>query len=1318
MNVLTDLKELRGKINKDSREPEAIEVESVSRRDVAIIGLSCRFSSANNKDEYWEMLMNGQDGIRSFPETRQKDNEEYLAKIGKSKDERKYYQGGFLNQINTFDYEYFGISPTEARLMSPNQRLFLEIAWNAIEDAGYGGLKLHGTKTGVYLGNSTDFGIDYHEYIKTLEPELAGISIPGNINSIIASRISYLLDLKGPSVLIDTACSSALVAVHYACCALRQGECELALAGSVKIDLLPLESIKNDEDQLGITSDDGRTWTFDDASNGTGLGEGVGVVVLKLLDKALEDGDHIYAVIKGSAVNQDGSSVGLTAPNSAAQTDLLMNAWQDAGIHPETISLIEAHGTGTKLGDPVEISGLQKAFHSFTRKKHFCAIGSVKTNIGHLDHAAGIAGLIKICLALQNKALPPSLHFTKPNRNINFVDSSVYVNDRLHAWEDTYVPRRAGVSAFGLSGTNCHLVLEEAPALSEEQNNPIAFPPFVLTISAKNKIGLINLVKEYRRFIFRETRCDLGSLCYTANTGRGHYSCRLAIIFSDALGLSNKLAKMQIENPGLRDQDVFYHEFHLVADKGQNSHDGYITKAQKQYLTQNAAAKVKEYFNVTDVQKSQILQEVCQIYVSGADINWEEFYQQQKYQKMSLPGYCFSKQRCWVRDLQEGINPGVSRTYYQLKWVKCALNLEKSVQNSSSWIMVLKGQGDLAVKIVNRIQQEERKIIEVEFGKEYQQRTDNKFTVGASEADFIQLLNEVKSRKISQIIYLFSLNDQATIDEIPKLDLQLQMGLYSLFHLTKAILACKIKEVLDIIIIAKNATEVDHQEIMINPHHAALFGLGQVIREEYPKLQCRCIEIDDHVDVETIHRELQSGIGTYHVAYRSSQRFVKELTEIVLGTIEDQPLKIKAQGLYVITGGSGGIGLEIGRYLASKNNINLVLVNRSQLPERENWDEIIHQGEDQRLIRKLKMVQEIEALGTKVITLSADISNEKKLAALFAKLRSSYGRIHGIIHAAGIAGDGFILRKNMKQFQQVISPKIQGTFILDRLTRQDKPDFMIFCSSITAFLADAGQSDYTAANSYLDSYAAFRTKMGFKTLAVNWPAWQEVGMAVDYGVDQIADLVKSIVPNQAIAALDTVVNKQLTNIIIGELNQEMVATKEDQLFFRLSNEIKCRINSDSAQIKKVVLNNNQLKINQFSVTETNQSYDDAEAKITRIWLKVLGLPDIDTGTSFNDLGGNSILATLLLKETEKEFPGIIDISDIYSYPSIVQLAKYINNQLNLNQYQSLLNPEDLNDPSRLEIKKLIRKLKTNEISIDSALMALSTQGVKKYESNE
>ena len=365
------------------------------------------------------------------------------------------------------------------------------------------------------------------------------MSIPGNLVSILPSRISYLLDLRGPSMLIDTACSSSLVAIHMACESLMMGNCDMALAGSIRLDLMPFQV----EEKIGIESSTGKTKPFDESSDGTGFGEGVGVVMLKPLSKAIDDGDNIYATILGSAINQDGASAGITAPNLFAQRDVLIDAWENAGINPEEISFIETHGTGTKIGDPIEIDAITKAFQSFTNKKQFCAISSVKSNIGHLLEAAGIIGLIRTVLSMQHKKITPTLHFNKPNQEISFEESPVYLNNRLIPWE-VESARIAGISSFGFSGTNCHMILQEPPVLSRVSDKDKDLE--LLVFSAKTPTALIRLIQKYHRYVSENDRVKLKDMCYTAAVGRKHYSYRIAILASTMDQLRNVLCFLAI----------------------------------------------------------------------------------------------------------------------------------------------------------------------------------------------------------------------------------------------------------------------------------------------------------------------------------------------------------------------------------------------------------------------------------------------------------------------------------------------------------------------------------------------------------------------------------------------------------------------------------------------------------------------------------------------------------------------------------------------------------------------------------------------------
>ncbi|TYP79318.1 non-ribosomal peptide synthetase [Paenibacillus methanolicus] len=617
-------------------EPSGV-MEEDSGRDIAIIGMAAHLPGAEDVRQFWERLMSAYDAVGPFPDSRRGDAASMLAGTKLPKGKVSYYDGAYLDEIDRFDHRFFRISPKEAALMSPNQRLWLETAWSAIEDAGYGGRRLQGSRTGVYVGYNGDAFHDYKRLIAERDPAALSTAIPGNLSSIVAGRLSYLLDLKGPAMTVDTACSSSLLALHLALQALRGGECEMALVGGVKTYLLPVDM----GIRIGIESIDFRARTFDESSDGTGGGEGAGAVLLKPLGRALRDRDAIYAVIKGSAANQDGASVGITAPNVLAQEEVIARAWQDAAIDPETVGYIEAHGTGTRLGDPIEIAGMTQAFRRYTDRRQFCAVGSVKTNFGHLDTAAGIIGLIKTALSLHRGTLPPMLHFREPNQAIPFADSPVYVNDLPREWHrQDGQPRRAGISSFGMSGTNVHAVLEEAPAaehsLVEEPEGAGGDSLRVLTLSAKSEAALRRLAERYVRLLEEEDpgRIRLRDLCYTANTGRGHYDYRAAIA-ADSIGeLADKLRSLA--------------EALAAAQASGEGEFACRSMAPGVWIGRPDGAEAAAY--TEEDMMALTSEQLCRAYASGVSWDWEPLYRESDCRRVHLPAYPFERTRCWVEE--------------------------------------------------------------------------------------------------------------------------------------------------------------------------------------------------------------------------------------------------------------------------------------------------------------------------------------------------------------------------------------------------------------------------------------------------------------------------------------------------------------------------------------------------------------------------------------------------------------------------------------------------------------------------------------------
>jgi acyl transferase domain-containing protein/acyl carrier protein len=526
---------------------ELVAMRQAKSEPIAITGMACRFpGGANDPRSYWRMLREGVDAITEIPSGRW--DVEALFDPNPAAPGKMYTRlGGFIENVDHFDAEFFALPPREATELDPQQRLILETSWEALEDAGQPAEALRGVAAGVFLGL---FQNDYSQYafhsgdLKSIN----AYNCLSSLRSMVAGRLSYFLDLRGPTLQLDTACSSSLLAVHLACQSLRLGESDIALAGGVNLILSPEAMIG--ACKLSALAPDGRSRTFSASANGYARGEGCGVVVLRRLSDALARGDLIYAIIRGSAVNHDGASNGLTAPNGGAQEAVVKAALQAAAVQASEVQYVETHGTGTLLGDPIEVLALGAALCRERAPDRPLFIGSVKTNIGHLESAAGVASLMKTALALQNGEIPPHLHFTEPNPHIPWTELSVEVPTRAIPWPATKGRRLAGVSAFGMSGTNVHVILEEAPAADSRSDGEAsseatpARPAHILALSAKDEEALRALAGRYEKFVTQQASLDVADLCYSANTGRSHFHHRLAIVAASGDDLRARLGDM------------------------------------------------------------------------------------------------------------------------------------------------------------------------------------------------------------------------------------------------------------------------------------------------------------------------------------------------------------------------------------------------------------------------------------------------------------------------------------------------------------------------------------------------------------------------------------------------------------------------------------------------------------------------------------------------------------------------------------------------------------------------------------------------------
>ncbi|MEO8035391.1 MAG: beta-ketoacyl synthase N-terminal-like domain-containing protein, partial [Acidobacteriota bacterium] len=600
---------------------------------IAIVGMSGVMPQSEDLEEFWENLKGSKDLVTVIPPDRWS-WEDYYGNPFKEANKSNSKWGGFMKEVDKFDPLFFGISPREAQMMDPQQRIFLEHVWKAVEDAGQKVSDLSGTKTGLFVGVATN---DYLTVMTDRGAVLDGYSASGNSHAVLANRVSFLLGLRGPSAPLDTACSSSLVALHRALESIHTGSCNMAIVGGVHVMLTPAGHISFSS--AGMLSPEGKCKTFDKSANGYVRGEGCGAIFLKSLAAAEADGNHIYAVIKATAENHGGRVAGMTAPNPSAQAEILIEAYEKGHVDPATVGFIECHGTGTSLGDPIEIQALNKAFSELYRRHGkapaatpHIGLSSVKTNIGHLETAAGIAGIIKVLLAIKHRQIPANIHLKEVNPYINLKGTPFYIADKLTPWEPavgedgTSLPLRAGVSSFGFGGANAHVVLEEY-ILPERQSLSDAGGPQLIVLSAKTADRLRAYVQSLHAYL-EKTDVELIDLAYTLQIGRDEMPERLALVVSSTEDLKRKLQE--------------------ILQGGETPKEGHRNHVRNRPASAQAAEDTAGETLVQALLEQRELSGLGALWVLGAQIDWRSLYKSGVPRRVSAPTYPFARERHWI----------------------------------------------------------------------------------------------------------------------------------------------------------------------------------------------------------------------------------------------------------------------------------------------------------------------------------------------------------------------------------------------------------------------------------------------------------------------------------------------------------------------------------------------------------------------------------------------------------------------------------------------------------------------------------------------
>lgn len=629
-------------------------LENAKHEPITIVGMGCRLPGANNPQEFWQLLYNGKDAITNVPDERWQN--ELWGNL-------HHTQGGFVPHLKEFDPSFFRIAPREAASIDPQQRLLLEVCWEALENGAIPAEQIQGSQIGVFIGVAA---IDYwHQLLSQQETEIDAYLTTGNTHSLASGRISHFFDFKGSSISLDTACSSSLVAVHLAIKSLRDRECDMALAGGVNRLISPKVSLNFSRAKM--LSADSRCKTFDENADGFVRSEGSGIVVLKRLSDAIADKDNIRAILLGSATNQDGRTSSVTTPNSLSQQAVIKQALTNSRVEANQVGYLETHGTGTSLGDAIELEALSQIF----KNNEKIYLGAVKTNIGHLEAAAGIASLIKTVLALENQSIPANLHLDQPNSKVEWQDLPFQLPQVSVPWATK--SRIAGVSSFGFSGTNAHLVIQSADTVTTpKKSKDKPRDSYLFTISARNQKALDQLANKYIDFLQVNPDILIEDVCFTVNLGRSHFNHRLAIQVNSIADLQIKLAQYanQLESSGLWQGKANTNQRVELAVNIESPHQDLqelIESVVENPLVSGAIANVSWQIGTNHTIKNpgqQILIETLttsqksnweilvnglgQLYISGVAINWQIFGELGGGKKICLPTYPFQRSIYWL----------------------------------------------------------------------------------------------------------------------------------------------------------------------------------------------------------------------------------------------------------------------------------------------------------------------------------------------------------------------------------------------------------------------------------------------------------------------------------------------------------------------------------------------------------------------------------------------------------------------------------------------------------------------------------------------
>jgi acyl transferase domain-containing protein/acyl carrier protein len=1274
---------------------------------IAIVGLGCRMpGGANDPDAFWQLLRDGVDGISEVPADRWNARALYDADPS-TPGKMNTRWGGFLRDVDRFEPQFFGISPREAVFMDPQQRIVLEVSWEALEHAGIRADQLAGSRSGVFVGIST---YDYGQMLMRADDRtrLDAHIGTGISPSVTAGRLSYVLGLQGPAMSIDTACSSSLVSVHLACQSLRSGECRMALAGGVNLVLLPESNIILSKARM--LSPDGRCKTFDARADGYVRSDGCGMVVLKRLSDAVADGDRVLAVIRGSAVNQDGRSSGLTVPNGPAQEALIREALAVSGLEPADISYVEAHGTGTPLGDPIEVRAIAGALGEGRTADSRLTIGSVKTNLGHLEAAAGVAALIKVVLAMEHEQLPPHLHFETPNPHLPWPELPVQVPTSLTQWEPVNGRRLAGISSFGFSGTNAHLILEQAPALPARSAHADR-PRHLLTLSARSEAALAALAARYEQRLaaIGADRAAFADLCFTANAGRAQFPCRAAIVASDAAEARERLRELRTNIcRGVADTAAAGTSVGFAFPEGLASPDAAVAAlaasqpefaaafqacagAPPAFAAQYALAAMWRAWGIQPAAVSGKGQgELAALVVAGA-LSLED--------AIAIARRGGSAPQADA-DRQIAVVPSDGNPADALKRAGAGAVVDVTLSSDSEpWAAVLDRLASLYVTGVE--------IDWVAFDRGYDRRKIALPTYPFErERYWVDLPGRENDAAGANLLYTTEWREQPRVAS--SASPEEKRGTWIIFgdgqdraaalartldlrgHRTVIVdrtddygSLAGAGSILGVVDLRNLAAARQNVDVAADSQRAAASTLQLMqallrlpsppplwiaTRDAQPAAGSAVSGLAhasvwglaataalEHPELRCIRVDLPAGGDAAGdvAALEAELRVPDGETQIA---IRGARYVARFTAARPLANGPVSIAAD-GTYLVTGGAGALGLQVARTLADAGARHVVLTSRRDPSVDAQAS-IEALRATGVRVSSERADVSRIEDVRRLLASIAGDPLPLRGVVHAAGVIEDAALMQGDAARLARVMAPKVAGAWNLHAETRDLPLDFFVLFSSIAGVLGSPGQSAYGAANAFLDALAQHRRAAGLPASSIAWGPWEQAGLAAGLTSQRrwTESGIAPLVPSEALRIFRGLLRDDRAGVAVLDVEWDrLAAATADRLDRRFISDF-TKPAAAAGETKTAALRQ------QIESAPAAARLDVGRRFVIGEVAAVLGLSPAavsDPKKGLQDLGLDSLLALELRERLQRAAGAALPSTLVFDYPTVEALTVHL-----------------------------------------------------------